>query len=208
MAPSSSITIDAASLAAPSAALCLDFANTVAWRGSAPDDSLYGFGDLLRWCRARNFFPAGALRAFEVFARRAHESAAVFEEAILLRESIYRIFFAASDDRSPVDADLRRFNRALRRGPIRNALDRVDHGFAWRIERAAVCAPTMLAPVLWSAADLLAGSSLTRVRHCANDQCGWLFLDDSKNGTRRWCSMSSCGNRAKAHRHYLRRMRD
>jgi predicted RNA-binding Zn ribbon-like protein len=43
-----------------------------------------------------------------------------------------------------------------------------------------------------------------RLRHCLNDQCGWLFMDDSKNGSRRWCSMRSCGNRAKAQRHYLR----
>jgi predicted RNA-binding Zn ribbon-like protein len=45
---------------------------------------------------------------------------------------------------------------------------------------------------------------LARVRHCANERCLWLFLDDSKSGTRRWCSMSACGNRAKAHRHYAR----
>ena len=52
--------------------------------------------------------------------------------------------------------------------------------------------------------DLLAGPRRLRVRQCANPQCQWLFLDDSKSGTRRWCSMSACGNRAKAHRHYLR----
>ena len=62
----------------------------------------------------------------------------------------------------------------------------------------------LLAPALWSAGDLLTGPQLARVRECANDKCLWLFLDESKNGTRRWCSMSACGNRAKAHRHYLR----
>jgi predicted RNA-binding Zn ribbon-like protein len=60
------------------------------------------------------------------------------------------------------------------------------------------------APVLWSAADILVGPDSARVRECANNRCLWLFLDDSKNGTRRWCSMQACGNRAKAHRHYLR----
>ena len=71
--------------------------------------------------------------------------------------------------------------------------------------RAAETLPwALLAPVLWSAGDLLAGPRLGRVRRCANPQCLWLFLDDSKTGNRRWCSMATCGNRAKAHRHYLR----
>jgi predicted RNA-binding Zn ribbon-like protein len=62
----------------------------------------------------------------------------------------------------------------------------------------------LLAPVLWSAGDLLAGPRLDRVRRCANPECGWLFFDDSRAGKRRWCSMQACGNRAKARRHYHR----
>ena len=71
-------------------------------------------------------------------------------------------------------------------------------------------AESLLAPVLWSAGDLLTGARRARVRQCANPRCLWLFLDDSKSGNRRWCSMASCGNRAKAHRHYarLRQARD
>ena len=56
----------------------------------------------------------------------------------------------------------------------------------------------------FNAGDLLAGPRLDRVRCCANPECGWLFLDDSRAGKRRWCSMQSCGNRAKARRHYHR----
>jgi predicted RNA-binding Zn ribbon-like protein len=59
-----------------------------------------------------------------------------------------------------------------------------------------------LAPVLWSAAELLLNAPHRRIRRCANDRCLWLFVDTSKSGTRRWCDMSSCGNRAKAARHY------
>jgi predicted RNA-binding Zn ribbon-like protein len=61
--------------------------------------------------------------------------------------------------------------------------------------------------VLWSAADLLADPRRHRVRKCANSLCGWLFVDESKGGNRRWCSMAACGNRAKARRHYLKRNR-
>ena len=59
--------------------------------------------------------------------------------------------------------------------------------------------------MVWSAGDLLVGPRLARVRRCANERCLYLFVDDSKSGTRRWCSMAACGNRAKAHRHYVRK---
>jgi predicted RNA-binding Zn ribbon-like protein len=62
----------------------------------------------------------------------------------------------------------------------------------------------MLAPIVRGAADLLIGPDRARVRECGSDTCFWLFLDHSKNGTRRWCDMKVCGNRAKARRHYQR----
>jgi predicted RNA-binding Zn ribbon-like protein len=87
---------------------------------------------------------------------------------------------------------------------VRNDLVRSDGQFAWRLAKFEPSAPYLVAPVLWSAADLLLAADLGRVRRCANDACLWLFIDGSKNGTRRWCDMASCGNRAKAHRHYLK----
>ena len=65
-----------------------------------------------------------------------------------------------------------------------------------------ITAPSILAPVLWSAADLLLKGDPARIRQCANEKCRWVFLGVSKAGARRWCTMNSCGNRAKAHRHY------
>jgi predicted RNA-binding Zn ribbon-like protein len=79
-------------------------------------------------------------------------------------------------------------------------------GYAWRVEAGrSASVEALLAPVLWSTWDLLVGPRRAKVRRCANDQCLWLFVDESKSGTRRWCSMASCGNRAKAHRHYRRK---
>jgi predicted RNA-binding Zn ribbon-like protein len=59
--------------------------------------------------------------------------------------------------------------------------------------------------VALSARELLLALPPGRLRICAGDECGWLFLDSSKAGRRRWCSMADCGNRAKARRHYARR---
>jgi len=84
---------------------------------------------------------------------------------------------------------------------------RTGVGWAWQVAPAGPLAPALLAPVLWSAGDLLAGAVHRHVRRCANERCLWLFLDQSKGGTRRWCDMASCGNRAKARRHYLRTKR-
>jgi predicted RNA-binding Zn ribbon-like protein len=176
---------------APDADLCLNFANTRYWRGTAtPTEELGTPDDLLRWIEKVERLPAALLRRFE-------RDAGVFGHTIELREAIHRCFAATAAGHAP---DLTALNAELAEAPPRK---RVRLG-GWEIEAPAATASVLLAPVLWSAADLLVGRQLLRVRSCANPACGWLFLDDSKSGNRRWCSMSACGNRAKAHRHYQR----
>jgi predicted RNA-binding Zn ribbon-like protein len=126
-------------------------------------------------------------------------------DAVDLREALYRLFAAVSSDTKPNAADLATLNTALARAPARSRLQCDDGRFVWQIDRATRDLPALLAPVLWSAADLLAGPRRSRVRLCANPECRFAFLDDSKAGNRRWCAMSACGNRAKAHRHYLKK---
>ena len=190
--------------------LCIGFANTRYYRGSdAPTETLADPGALLAWCRASAPLSASGERALRRAWRDDAASAAAFRDAIALRETIYRIFFATAERQPPAPADLAAVNRALRAAPARIGVARADPGFAWCVSAVeAPGAPALLAPVLWSAANLLTGPRLARVRHCANERCLWLFLDDSKSGTRRWCSMSACGNRAKAHRHYVRQKAD
>ena len=192
---------------APRHDLCLDFANTLAWRGSKPSESLHGLPDLVQWCASSGGLLAGSVEDCGLWAkRRPAEAEAVFRHAIAVREAIYCIFHAVASGSAPAAGDLSELNRALKETPARSALQPVDGGFAWRVEGVRrMTVPALLAPMLWSAGDLLTGPQLARVRECANDKCLWLFLDESKNGTRRWCSMSACGNRAKAHRHYARR---
>ena len=189
-----------------SAALCLDFANTLAYRGSTPVEELQTFDELVAWCVC-----AGVLETEEAALRRvwgaAHQklAATIFDEAIALREALYRIFAPAGA--SEADEDLKLLNHALRATPARDMIERDvgdGGGFGWRIEGRPATMTELLAPILWSAGDLLTGQLLGRVRVCANPDCLWLFLDDSKGGARRWCSMQACGNRAKARRHYLR----
>ncbi len=185
--------------------LCLGFANTRYYRGADPPTETLGDLDaLIAWCR----WTAGLSAAGERALRRDWRDGigdAAFREAIALREAIYRLFFCTAEGKPPAPSDLDTLNRALKAAPERTGVGRAGSGFAWRVLPVeASSTPALLAPVTWSAASLLTGPRLPRVRHCANERCLWLFLDDSKSGTRRWCSMSACGNRAKAHRHYVR----
>jgi predicted RNA-binding Zn ribbon-like protein len=190
----------------PRLGLCLDFANTLAGRGSLRMDSLHSFSDLVGWCGADGLL---SQRESEWLLNwsRANSAAAgsAFADGIALREAIYGIFGQIASGREADCADLDRLNRALKEAPARAAVVCGDAGFVWRIERDQTMAAGLLAPVVWSAGDLLTGKHLGRVRLCANHQCLWLFYDDSLRGARRWCSMQACGNRAKTQRHYLRR---
>jgi predicted RNA-binding Zn ribbon-like protein len=196
-------------LLAPRADLCLDYANTLAWRGSAPEESLKSAADLFGWCVGSGVTPERIARRLRARGD-AHppRAAKLLSDALALREAIYRIFHCVGAESAPADADLMLLNDALARAPKRTRVGRSGREFGWRVDGLGPDAASLLAPVLWSAADLLVGTNRARVRYCANDRCRWLFLDQSKNRTRRWCSMQSCGNRAKAHRHYLRRKRN
>jgi predicted RNA-binding Zn ribbon-like protein len=186
--------------------LCLDYANTLCWRGSAvPAEALSGLNDLLNWLGGSAGMPQQVVEEAREWALDDPDrTARLFSEAIALREATYRLFAAVASGDPVAEDDLTALNDGLAAAPARARLVRREGGYAWAAERLALSAPGLLAPVLWSAADLLAGIDRRRIRRCANNQCLWLFIDHSKGGTRRWCDMSSCGNRAKSRRHYLR----
>jgi predicted RNA-binding Zn ribbon-like protein len=191
-------------IVAPRRDLAVEFANTLAWRGSTPEESLHSVGELLAWLSANNAMEAVAKAGLEKwFEAHPARGAEVFREAIDLRETIYRLLKSVASSSMPSRDDLRRMNTVLSETAPRVYLERTERSFGWRIEMHPSPAG-ILAPVLWSVADILVGPDRARLRECGNDRCLWLFLDDSKNQTRRWCSMQACGNRAKAHRHYLR----
>ena len=197
---------DAALIPAPKDDLCLAFANTLSWRGSpAPRESLGDIDDLLGWLANTAKIPPQAIEAAGNRLRRhPYDAAALFADAVALREAIYRMFSALAASEPVGERELALLNRALAEAPDRETLARAKGGYAWAVTRIDMTAPGLLAPVLWSAADLLTHAEHRRVRRCANDACLWLFVDESKARTRRWCDMSSCGNRAKSRRHYLK----
>ncbi len=186
--------------------LCVDYANTRFWRGRAPaTETLHTFADLLRWLETSAGIDAGALRELAGWARDEPKAAMRFlGEALHLREALYRIFSALAAGKPAPQRDIAALQKALAAVPARNRLTVTASVYGWVMSAPRRSVPHLLAPVLWSAGDLITGDARYRLRRCANDACLWLFLADSKNATRRWCAMASCGNRAKARRHYLK----
>ncbi|GIK39349.1 MAG: hypothetical protein BroJett011_31820 [Chloroflexota bacterium] len=188
---------------------CLIFANTVGGSRPATErEYLHDYTDLLAWSRHAGLITASETqRLLAEASRRPLEAARVFERAIWLRETIYRIFSAVAAGGAPKRADLEILNDALAEVLAKLQVTPTETGFTWNWRSEPEALDSMLWPVVRSAGELLTSNELHRVRECAGDDCGWLFIDTSRNHSRRWCDMNDCGNRAKARRHYARSRR-
>jgi predicted RNA-binding Zn ribbon-like protein len=186
--------------------LCLDFANTVSWRGTDdPQEYLNGYGDLLRWSRRLGILDD---TEYEMLHREAERSPGKAEEvhgrAVVLREAIYGVLSAVIDGGEPEAEDLDTMNGELSEALKNARIVPSEEGFSQEFPRGTSL-EQLLWPIAKSASDLLLSDGLDRVRRCASDECRWLFLDTSRNRSRRWCDMRDCGNRMKARRHYSRK---
>ena len=181
---------------------CLDFANTVDPRhGQDHRELLNSYIDLLSWSRAATGM-RDELAARLAAASRGDQGAAarVLERGLRLREAIYRLFAGPSAG----NADLAILNQELSEAMEHARVVRAGPGFTWIWPDTDDLARPLW-PVARSAAKLLTSPELERVGECLGGNCGWLFLDTSRNRRRTWCSMEGCGNRAKARRPYARR---
>lgn len=189
-----------------SGSLCLDFANTVDWRATdRANERLQTYADLLHWAEETGAVPSDALPFMSARLRRDPADAErVLSRARALREGIYGVCVALAHERRPVEADLDLISGELalllpatRLAPAEATIDVAWGGAGDSLDRP-------LWQVAWSLIDLLRGPERSQIRECANRDCHWLFLDKSRNRSRRWCAMWNCGNRAKARRYQVR----
>lgn len=191
----------------PELQLSLDFSNTVDWRnGEKRNDSLKAFDDLVTWSVKKGIIPRDAAPGILRRANDEHSGESALKEAIRLRETIYRIFSAVAHDEHPEDKDIRELNRFLSQHGGRSGIIRTGDEYGWGWQTDEGVEGRVLWPIAKSAADLLTSDQLGRVRECANEEdgCGWVFLDDTRNGKKKWCSTTGCGNRAKVRAWYDR----
>jgi predicted RNA-binding Zn ribbon-like protein len=186
---------------------CLQFVNTGSQRRLGPFlDKLGSYDDLLAWAeQAEQLTTDEAEHLRKRAAENPGERERVLERARKLREAIYRVFAARSAGEVLPADELRLISEENARAAANRLLTPQGVGscdFEWRtfddLDRP-------LWPVAVSAVNLAASEDAERVKECATPNCNWLFLDVSKNRSRRWCEMKECGNREKARRHYQRK---
>jgi predicted RNA-binding Zn ribbon-like protein len=191
--------------------ISLDFVNTLSGlRGSAPHERLEEFADLVWWAEQVHLLERrAAARLYKEAEARPSAAAQRLREALKLREALHDTVRAALDGKAPPSAALAAVNGWIAEALASRHLHPAPGGrFEQRFDDDG--APlAFLRPVALDAAELLEhelGSG--RVRLCGEAEvgrCGWLFLDETKNASRRFCSMADCGNRAKQRRFQERR---
>ena len=185
--------------------VAIDFVNTVTARNAAPIDWLDGYGRLIEWAELTGEFPRVALRDLRragaldlVAARRA------LTRTRDLREAIHVILTATVRGDVAPDPALREYERHVKRAIAHAVMSSAaGHlGLELTVQRSGL--EFVNHELSLRSLDLLREAPLQRIRVCSGDRCGWLFIDRSKGGRRRWCDMATCGNTAKSRRHYQR----
>jgi predicted RNA-binding Zn ribbon-like protein len=188
--------------------LALDFVNTVGGLRDEPpspaDELLLTYEDVAIWCARLGVISerdAGSLRA----AARRDEKAArrALGRAIKLRELLYPIFRALADGKEPPAELLDRLRDAEREALAEARLSAADGTMEWSWPPPRELTDP-LRPVVHAAVELLTEGPLDRLKTCAN--CRWVFLDQSRNRSRRWCSMEECGIQMK-HARFVKQRR-
>ena len=198
---------------------CLDFVNTVGGRVLDPDtrcgsgfrvvrESLESYDDLLRWADFASLVTGPELeRLRELAAEDPRRAAAVHARAVAFREALYRLGSAVVHGRQATPCDTSWLDqewhaaRDAQRISIRRGAEGGRVAVAWQDEPRL---DRPLWPLALDAVELFTGNchgvQLDRLKQCPGEDCGWLFLDTSRNGSRQWCDMRDCGNIAKVRR--------
>jgi len=191
--------------------VCLDFVNTVGWRlTDRPSEYLRSYEDLLDWGRQAGLL---ALEETEDLVRQAtldpEAAQEILSRALALREAIHRVISRAIAGEYQDESDLSALNRELSIALSRLRVIPAGGAYGWGWDRSQDDGGSLLDSPLWpvaqSAAELLTSPKLARVKVCAGEGCGWVFLDESRNGSRRWCDSRDCGNRERVRRHLARK---
>jgi len=189
--------------------LCLDFINTEMVVGGQPTDCLSGFDSLMAWLVQSRTLNAQQAEHILKSWQTSREAATIFQDAVKLRANLREMAERLVKGKTVPQSTVTTINQWLARQTGHAELKRARGGFEKCFQAEFREPAQLLWPVAESASDLLCYADLTLVKKCENTACVLFFYDTTKNHSRRWCSMSACGNRMKAAAHYqrLREMR-
>ena len=183
---------------------CFHFINTVHnWVDALVPDYLLSPIDIVVWAKKAEVLDAEQARSLEkwTLSNRRHTMQGL-SRAKILRGILHKIFYAISEQKRIDSDELQRFNSFLADllPKMRLKNSRGKYVQYWDFPNQNV--DVVLAPLVNDGYDLILSDKLDRIKNCPS--CGWIFLDTSKNGRRRWCSMKSCGSNVKALQWYYR----
>ena len=182
--------------------LCLDFANTLNSRRESEHDYLLTYSDIVEWAEKVEILSVQQVKSLkQLETRDVRKAVKALEKGRNAREVIYRVFSAIANKSKPNEDDLTAIARLYEEAIANGQHVQVNQHYeiAWRADETF---DAFLWPIVSSSERLLLSEELRRVKECPN--CGWLFLDTSKNQSRRWCSMNTCGTRDKMRRYHKR----
>lgn len=192
----------------------LDFVNTAGGRISNPQkkngrdysdafysDKLENYADLITWSlKAGLMNEKEAKKLLRIAEDNPQAADAVLKRALILRESLYRLFKSSIEGWQPEPEDVEKLNRELSLARNHQKLAAAKSGFVFEWIDRADALDSMLWQISEAATELLVNGDISRLEKCGNDICNWLFLDTSRNRRRHWCDMKDCGNLAKVRR--------
>ena len=190
--------------------ISIDFVNTLDWRLSDhPINLLSSYQVALDWALDHGVITTEeGLRFGSYAATHPAEAEAACNRGVDLREAIYHLYEVSIRD-APFNAkDLELLNDWLVQAAPHLRLVRGEPAYTWQWDaddKDGAQLERIFWPVALIASQLLTSDDQVRLGQCADERgCGGVFIDTSRNHTRRWCSMNDCGNRAKSRRHYAR----
>lgn len=187
--------------------LCLDFVNSTPNHRDANENYLNTYDDLVSWALDVKLLNEDTAQyLWNIASQHSSQSTALHQKSIVLREAIYNILVDIVNNQPPKASDIDIVNAALAETMSHMRLIFSGKGFDWSWESIISNPEYLIWRVAWSAGELLMSEDLANIRQC--NGCDWLFLDTSRGHRRRWCDMRTCGNRAKARRHYKRKQED
>ena len=179
--------------------LSADFTNTRSGRYEGPGhEHIQSYADLVEFSRqAGALRPAEAKRLVAEAESRPEKATQIHRRSVALREAIWRAFARIAQEKEPVREDVEIISAEAADAVGHARITKAGVGFVWEWPETDDLARPLW-PIARAASDVLTSDAdRAHLRECADDTCAWLFVDRTKNHSRRWCDMNTCGSRNK-----------